>query len=59
MNIFNTGSQNNLLEQTKSIHNKKHKVMLQTIENLGPKLEQIEPITKEELQPFLDALNNW
>ena len=57
MNIFNTGS-NNLLEQTKSIQNKKHKIMLQTIENLGSKLDQIEPITKEELQPFIDALNN-
>ena len=32
--------------------------MLQTIENLGSKLDQIEPITKEELQPFIDALNN-
>ena len=57
MNIFNTGS-NNLLEQTKSIQNKKQKIMLQTIENLGSKLDQIEPITKEELQPFIDALNN-
>ena len=57
LNIFNTGS-NNLLEQTKSIQNKKHKIMLQTIENLGSKLDQIEPITKEELQPFIDALNN-
>ena len=57
MNLFNTGS-NNLLEQTKSIQNKKHKIMLQTIENFGSKLDQIEPITKEELQPFIDALNN-
>ena len=28
------------------------------IENIGSKLDQIEPITKEELQPFIDALNN-
>ena len=32
--------------------------MIQTMQVLGPKLELIEPITKEELQPFLDALNN-
>jgi len=56
-NIFSTGS-NSLLDQTKSIQKKKHEVMIQTMQVLGPKLELIEPITKEELQPFLDALNN-
>lgn len=56
-NIFNTGS-NSLLDQTKTIQAKKHKVMQQTLEKLGPKLEKTEPITKEELQPFIDALNN-
>ena len=56
-NIFSTGS-NSLLDQTKSIQKKKHEIMIQTMQVLGPKLELIEPITKEELQPFLDALNN-
>ena len=56
-NIFTTGS-NSLLDQTKSIQKKKHEVMIRTMQVLAPKLELIEPITKEELQPFLDALNN-
>jgi len=57
LNIFNTGS-SNLLDQTKCIQDKKHRIMLQTAASLASKLEQTEPITKEELQPFIDALNN-
>ena len=56
-NIFSTGS-NSLLDQTKSIQKKKQEVFIQTKQNLGIKLEQIEPISKEELKPFLDALND-
>lgn len=56
-NIFSTGS-NSLLDQTKSIQKKKQEVIAQTMQSLGPKLDLIEPISKEELQPFLDALND-
>ena len=58
INIFSTGS-TNLLEQTKCIQSKKQQVMLQILGSLGNKLDQCQPITNDELQPFLDALNVW
>jgi len=55
MDLFNTGAIN-LLGKTKDIHVKKHETMNAMVKQIGPKLDLIEPITVEELKPFLDAI---
>jgi len=54
MDLFKTGA-NTLLEQTKAIQARKADAMASLRSQL-PDLEAVEPITPEELQPFLQAL---
>ena len=46
----------NLLGKTKEIQVRKYETMKRMVENIGPKLDQVVPITQEELQPFLEAI---
>jgi len=54
MDLFKTGA-NTLLEQTKAIQAKKAEAMAALRSQLSD-LEAVEPISQEELQPFLQAL---
>lgn len=46
----------NLLSDLKNVHNKKLRMMEEVKAKLGARLEAVEPISEEELQPFIDAL---
>ena len=55
LDLFNTGA-SNLLGKTKDIQEKKQGTMTEILAKIGPKLEQVEPVTEVELKPFLDAM---
>jgi len=54
MDIFKTGA-NTLLEQSKGIQGRKAAAMAELVAAI-PGLEEVQPITQEELQPFQQAL---
>merc|ERR1719154_185028 len=54
LDLFNTGA-TNLLGRTKEIQVKKLDTMQKINSLIGTKIEPVEPISTEELQPFLDA----
>jgi len=54
MDIFKTGA-NTLLEQSKGIQGRKAAAMAELVAAI-PGLEEVEPISQEELQPFQQAL---
>ena len=55
MDLFNTGA-SNLLGKTKDIQNKKQARMAEMLDKIGSKLDLVEPITEDQLKPFLDAI---
>jgi len=55
LDLFNTGA-TNLLGKTKEIQVKKHETMQRINKMIGAKIGPIEPISTQELQPFLDAI---